>query len=263
MSQDSKGKLAKVVTLHRQTGDDSQLPLLPARIQAETPARRGTADLKLFVRTIDGHDYAVKTVEDHPLLPISEFLCYKLAMVCNLPVPYSQLINMGNGNCAFGSRFEGAVTEWAANGPTFQLEAFKDAAETVSAILAFDLFVGNVDRHRGNFLFRKNRSNRWVPLAIDYSRAMFVQGFPNDRFPMEKSERTQVTLALMKAADFWKGPFAVFSLDSLMNVKQEHIQHWFREVPGAWFSDDQKRGFLEWWQSPSFRDRINKVYDLI
>jgi hypothetical protein len=205
----------------------------------------------------------VKTVDDHPLLPISEFLCYKLAMSCNLPVPYSQLIDMGNGRYAFGSRFEGAVTEWAAMGATFQLEAFKDAAETVSAILAFDLFVGNVDRHRGNFLFRKNRSNRWVPLAIDYSRAMFVQGFPNDRFPMDKNERTQVTIALMKAADFWNGPFAVFSLDSLMNITHEHIMHWLREVPTDWLPEDQKRSFLEWWQSPSFRDRINKVYSLL
>jgi hypothetical protein len=263
MTQKSTGKLAPVVQLRRESQNTAQLPLLPLRVQADVPSRRRSADMKTFVRTIDGHDYATKTTDDHPLLPASEYLCYRIAAACNLPVPYSQVINIGSGQFAFGSRVEGSVTEWAAMGPGLQLQAFRDAAEAVSAILAFDLFIGNVDRHRGNFLFRKNQSGHWAPLAIDYSRALLVKGFPNDRFPMPVGENTQVTIALMKNAGFWKGPYAVFSLESMRDITQDHIDHWFKEIPVAWLSDEQRGSFLAWWKSPAFLERMTSTFRLL
>jgi hypothetical protein len=227
------------------------------------PSARGTADLKQFVRTEDGHDYAVKSTDEHPSLPASEFICYRLAASCSLPVPYSQVIELREDTYAFGSRIEGGVTEWAAMGPSKAREAFNAASEIVSAILAFDLFVGNVDRHTGNFLFRKNSSGQWVPLAIDYSRALLIRGFPNDTFPMATNENTQITIAQMKLANFWSGPFAIKTVELLRSIGVEHLRHWMIEMPNAWLTDESRRLLIEWWQSDSFKSRLDKMYGLL
>src|SRR5262249_1687833 len=139
-----------------------QLPLLPLQVDASWPANLGTADLKHLVRTRDGHCYAVKTTDDHPLMPATEYLCYKLAAACGLSVPFSSLIELRPHVMAFGSRLEAGVHGWTALGPAAQFKAYELMAEPISATLAFDLFVGNVDRHRGNFIFRLNSQDNWV-----------------------------------------------------------------------------------------------------
>ena len=164
---------------------------------------------------------------------------------------------------AFGSRFEGGVIDQKSVGTGNQLQMFKDCAGPVSAILALDVFVGNEDRHRGNFLFRKNFEEMWVPVAIDYSRALFVRGFPDDTFPMSSTCHTNNTIKVLKSAEIWDGPFAVFALDSLRNVQRSNILHWMNEMPPRWLSPPLKHRFVDCWQSDEFRQRLEKVYDSI
>ena len=164
---------------------------------------------------------------------------------------------------AFGSRFEGDVIDQKSVGTGNQLQMFKDCAGPVSAILALDVFVGNEDRHRGNFLFRKNFEEMWVPVAIDYSRALFVRGFPDDTFPMSSTCHTNNTIKVLKSAEIWDGPFAVFALDSLRNVQRSNILNWMNEMPPRWLSPPLKHRFVDWWQSDKFHQRLEKVYDSI
>ena len=162
-----------------------QLPLLPLRVDATIPSPLKSADLKELVQTIDGHIYAYKSLKDDEHLPASEFLCYRMAAACRLPVPFSALIEKtSGGEIGFGSRFEGGIEDPARLSAHDQLNMFRDSKGPVSAILALDHFVGNDDRHKGNFIFRRNFNEKWVPLAIDYSRALYVRGFPNDEFPL-------------------------------------------------------------------------------
>ncbi len=268
MAGESRRKGGDVVRMRSpQASSPAQLPLLPLRANAEIPAAFGSADLKRIVRTLDGHYYAVKSAQDHPMLPASEFLCYRLAASCHLPVPFSAVVEMQAQNqqkeYVFGSRFEGGITEFTTKGPSVDLEMFRQSAEPVSAVLAFDLFVGNEDRHRGNFLFRKNRDERWVPLAIDYSRALLVRDFPNDVFPIPEESNTRRTIHLLKRAGLWQGPFAVFSLESLAEVTSDHLRHWFMEMPSEWMSEAAKATLLQWWSSDSFKRRLNDLYDLL
>ncbi|WP_143171510.1 HipA domain-containing protein [Rhizobacter sp. OV335] len=254
-----------VVVPIRSTGDAQapQLSLLPLQIDAEFESRFATADLKKVVRARDGHFYAVKSQTVHPLLPASEYLCYQLASACQIAVPFSAVLTDSAGRYFFGSRFEGGATELTAQGPTRGLEMFKQAAKEVSAALAFDLFVGNEDRHRNNFLFRKNYQEQWAPLAIDYSRALLVRDFPNDTFPVPESSNTRSTIKLMKASGLWQGPFAIFSLSTLQGVSAEHVLHWCNEMPEQWLPQERRQLLLNWWDSPAFTERLNAIYDLL
>ncbi|WP_372825196.1 hypothetical protein [Polaromonas sp.] len=264
MATPNKSQQSKVVAINPSAQATEQLPLLPLRVAASVASPFPTADLKTIVRTLDHHFYALKSVTEHPLLPATEFLCYRLASACGLPVPYSAIIEVEpNGELAFGSRFEGGVVGQKAVGTGDQLQMFKDCADPISAILALDVFVGNEDRHRGNFLFRKNYQDSWVPVAIDYSRALFVRGFPDDSFPISPNCNTRNTINVLKRTEIWNGPFAVFALDSLRNVQRANISHWLNEMPAAWLPPPVKSRLVDWWQSTEFHQRIEKVYESI
>ena len=137
----------------------------------------------------------------------------------------SSLIEVKPGELAFGSRFEGGLNEWNVLSPAKKFEATQTSCQPLSGILAFDLFIGNEDRHQGNFVWRKNFKEEWVPFAIDYSRAFLVRGFPSDDFPVSELSNTRITIAAFKKAQAWQAPFALFTLQQLQNIKSENIQH--------------------------------------
>jgi hypothetical protein len=242
---------------------DSQMPLLPLPADAEFPATFRTADLKTIVRARDGHFYAVKSASEDALLPASEFLCYRLASACHVAVPFSTVLETKPGEFAFGSRFEGETTDAIVQGPTRTLEMLKDCSNQVSATLAFDMFVGNEDRHFGNFLFRPNVKSQWAPLAIDYSRAFLVRGFPDDHFPLPVTCKTRTTINQLKRADLWRGPYAVIAVGALQQVTAEHILHWLDEMPSGWLPTPQRVKLIQWWGSTQFQERLNALYDLL
>lgn len=263
MATSAASSTAKVVNLHAGRLTHGQMSLLPLRVDVAMSSDFGSADLKKLVMTHDRHYYAVKLQSDHPLLPASEFICYKLAAACNLSVPFSSFIEMPNQEIGFGSRFEGGLSEWNLLSPSERFGVYQESSKLISGILAFDLFVGNEDRHMGNFVWRKNHDERWVPFAIDYSRAFLVRGFPHDDFPVPISSHTRSTIAARKKADSWEGPYAVFTLEQLHNVQVEHIAHWFNEMPISWVPIDDKNKFLEWWGSSARLDRLNAIFELL
>ena len=254
---------SNVVHLRRSQPEGQLSLLLPLLVESLIPARFHSADLTYIGRSIDGHDYAIKTTDDHPLLPASEFLCYQLASACNLAVPFSAVMDLADGKLAFGSRFEGGIYEVPTYGPRQQFEALAESANGVSATLAFDLFVGNADRHIGNFLFRKNQAKQWTITGIDFSRAFLVRQFPNDEFPLRPDSHTRKTIALMKDRQLWQGPFAVNSISRLLNVQRGHLEHWFKEMPPEWLSVQDQNTLMEWWQSPAFHKRVTEVLQLL
>jgi hypothetical protein len=267
MAKNQSSSAQKVVALRSKDPSTTairQLPLLPLRVDATIPSPLKSADLKELVQTIDGHIYAYKSLEDNENLPASEFLCYRMAAACRLPVPFSALIEKTpGGEIGFGSRFEGGIEDPARLSAHDQLNMFRDSKGPVSAILALDHFVGNDDRHKGNFIFRRNFNEKWVPLAIDYSRALYVRGFPDDESPLPEACNTRRTVGLLKSSDMWDGPFAVFALEYLAEVQKEHVAHWLEEMPLAWLNQTKRQALVEWWQSDQFSSRLQAVYSAI
>ncbi len=62
------------------------------------------ADLKRIAHYDDGHDYAMKRVEDDHRLPLSEWVSYHLFKACGIPVPDYAILIRGQLPPAFGSR---------------------------------------------------------------------------------------------------------------------------------------------------------------
>jgi hypothetical protein len=255
---------SKVVAIRpKDYRSSGQISLLPLVVDAEYPAHFGSADLRTIVKSIDGHYYAIKSETDVSGLPASEFLCYRIATACNLAVPFSAVMQLSNSELVFGSRFEGGIVDVSTISPSEELQMFKAGANAISGALAIDLFVGNEDRHKGNFIFRKNHKGEWVPTAIDFSRALFVRGFPGDPFPVSEQCNTRTTIKLLKNSELWRGPFAVHAVTKLFQVERNHVEHWLDEMPLEWLPIRQRTNLLDWWESNARSERIKQVMALL
>jgi hypothetical protein len=236
--------------------------LFPLKVRSTRTATFGTADLKTVARTHDGQDYAVKQLSDGPLIPASEFFAYHLCPACQIAVPYWALLEMLSGELAFGSRFEGGHKEWKDfSGPSRQ-NLLQEAAESVSAILALDVFLGNYDRHFGNFLFRPNLSKQWSAMAIDYSRAVFVNGLPMGPLPPPTCH-TSNTIVALKKLQAWNGPAAVFAATAIQAVTVPAVRQWFEDLPEDWLDANQRQAVLSWWGGTEFSQRITETLNAL
>lgn len=238
-----------------------QLPLLPLKVSWVGPNPFGTGvDLRHVVMTADGMDFAVKSVADHPMLPASEFLGYRLAQSCQLAVPHAQTLEMPGGEMVFGSRIEAGARSPAT--PQERMTAVAACAESMSATLALDLFLANDDRHLGNFLIRENRNGQPCAMVIDFSRALFVNGFPDDQFPQSETNTT-TTIAILRSLAMWRMPAAIATIQQLQAIGPEHIDHWLREMPPAWLPIAKRTRLLAWWGSPDYHARLTAVLALL
>ncbi len=140
---------------------------LPVRPRYCVPANHGTADCNLFCFCDDGCDYAVKTTNPNKLVPHSEWFCTHLGEMVGLASPPCKLVELQN-DVAFGSRWESGhdPDQWWIRATNGQIDA-QHIAPTLSRIFAFDLFVGNIDRHAKNYIVgSKIAGHLYYPLII-------------------------------------------------------------------------------------------------
>jgi hypothetical protein len=236
--------------------------LFPTKIRSTRPAASGTADLKLIGTAFDGQEYAIKQVSDHPLLPASEFFAHRLFPACQLAVPYSVVLEMPDGSLAFGSRWEGGVSLWKDFPGPDQMAVLQEASETVSAIIGVDLFLGNHDRHLGNFLYRRNLTGQWRAIAIDFSRAVFVNGIPMGPMPPAGCN-TANAMTVLRQINAWKTAPASLAASAIPGVSQTALGQWFTDMPDSWLDAAQRQVVLSWWGGSDFQQRIAKTLALL
>lgn len=265
MAQQSKpASKGNVISLRSGDALGGQLPLLALQVNTSMSSDLGTADLERIVGCNDSHFYALKSMEVHTLLPATEYLCYKIAGACEVPTPMGAIVlTPPNQIPAFGSRWEGGLTELTARGAVSVLELYRECSGVLSATLALDLFLGNDDRHMKNFLFRKTHGERFAAIAIDYSRAFLVKGFPFDQFPQSANTRTNATINLHKRGETWNGPFAVHALGRVLEISTAHLEHWINEMPKEWLSRSDAAKLLHWWGSDAKNERFNRTLQML
>lgn len=264
MAQSKPSAKGNIVPIRGGMGVASQLPLLALQAHTAISSNLGSADLKKIVRCHDSHFYALKSLDDHPLLPATEFLCYKIAAACEVPTPVGAIVlTPPNQLPAFGSRWEGGLTELSVRGPVAVMELYRECSGVMSATLALDLFLGNEDRHMGNFLFRRTHGDRFAAVAIDYSRAFLIKGFPQDRFPQSPNTATRTTINSHQKSGIWNGPLAVHALSQILRVTTEHLGHWMKEMPSEWLPASDAANLLQWWGTDAFRERFNQTLQML
>lgn len=229
----------------------------PVHIAREIPNPFPTADLKVVAVGQDGCEYALKRLLDHPDLPASEWFCYHLGYKIQLALP--PFAEMTDGTTqSFGSRFEGGVKQWADYSPTEQYPLLNLCGKEMSRILALDMFVGNDDRHLNNFLFRNQKiAGATIVFAMDFSRGLFVQGWPRDFCPMRSDTNSMMTLALLKSLGIWGQAAAKLTLASIQSVSALEIEAWLLEMPVSWVQRSRIAEVKAWWSSAELNQRLS------
>lgn len=244
-----------------------QKTLLPVEVITTYTANLGSADLKIIVEGRDGKHYAVKTVADgNGRVPASELFCYELAYKVVIPTPPYSFIAMPSGELAFGSVWEGGVVNGnkAINYQTFIHSVLVGSTPVAnlkrffSRLYAFDLFVNNVDRHWGNYLWRTSFGDSIIALAFDFSRACFEidhEGFE----ATEPATKTQLIFSMLNVTNNYMRSEAVDCLEQIRKISTEDISAILSNFPTHWMSKADRQKYIEWWGSSARNDRIDAL----
>ncbi|WP_043309310.1 HipA family kinase [Pseudomonas sp. ML96] len=240
-----------------------QKKIFPVDILTEYPNTQGSADLKLIVNGRDGKDYAVKKPNDGKgKVPASELLCYELAYRVTIPTPSWAFINLSDGDIGFGSVWEGGVAKIAHINQIISILQYKVKVNNLKVFLsrlyAFDLFVNNVDRHWGNYLWRESYDQSFITLAFDFSRACFETG--HDKYDaFDPGCNTQSTFTLINLTMNYDRQEAIKCLDDLLAITPSEIEDMIKDMPHTWMTASEKKSYIDWWASSARTDRIATI----
>lgn len=141
------------------------------------------------------------------------------------------------------------------------------AAPTLSSLLssiyAFDLAIGNEDRHLGNFLSIEIAGTKRL-FAFDYSRALFLTwplvGFPLawTKFAVGPSNTLEWGRHL-RAAHGFDLPSALRTVERLEKLDVAVVQSLITEMPTNWLPDPPRSDFLQWWTDGRRSKRLDDL----
>lgn len=229
--------------------------LYRTKIKHLIPGNRGGADLAYSGVGEDGMSWVVKLRSPQPYLPITEWLGYHIYEACGLPVPYYGVLELPNGDTAFGSRVEGGLEQIAGRSAADLIPDLSSCTETICGVLALDLWYGNEDRHFSNFLWRRNDLGQAAPMAIDFSRAFLVRGWPAQdlrRVPCN----TNTLVTFMRQAGLWRTDVASLALARAASITAPVCRAWLDDSPPDWLDIKDKDTLTGWWSSQPFHERI-------
>lgn len=232
------------------------------------PPGVASADCGQVCRCDDGCDYVIKdgvSKSSTPLVPHSEWLCSQLGELVGIAAPPHKVIDMRDGTLAFGSRWSGGVVRpdtpggWVERVRTKAID-LDDIKDALSRIYAFDQFVSNVDRHRGNFIVHDQHAGLAV-LANDYSRAWARQGFPLPDAPLPACNTVseQRNLKILWGAEYIMPDTVDEFLNKLSQITKAQVERIIDDHLSIWLPVNLKRDILTWWDSSDRTDRINGI----
>jgi hypothetical protein len=132
-----------------------------------------------------------------------------------------------------------------------------ECADRLSIAYALDLFIGNKDRHFGNFLFRRNSLGSRTIMPIDYSHAWWIEGWP----PVDITQSASATrnhLDIVRAIGLWRSAHALMALGTLSQIRKETIDAWLQTAPNEWVDNAQCEAMLNWWGSSAMQARVSE-----
>lgn len=239
----------------------SLIPLDVAEIYSNTT---GSADLSAIATCTNGRDYALKLISDgNGKVPATEMFCYELARKLQIATPHFEIIRMRDSSFAFGSAWEGGVDP-----VTKYLQAVdilkgtkkvRGLIEFLSKVYALDLFVNNIDRHFGNYLFRDSIHNSVIPLAYDFGRAWYAYD-PFGYQALEAiDENTQDWHQIICTHGQFDENLALATLDAIQGISANEISVIINEFPNGWLSATDATEFVDWWSNGGMADRVAEL----
>lgn len=235
----------------------TQGALFPLKVKHHQPARGNGRDLRVEAIGEDGMEWALKRQAEHPMLPASEFLCYRVAQACALATPLDAILTDTDGAPVFGSRIEAGLVELSKLPQSEVIQRIKSCSNRMSACYAIDLMFGNEDRHFGNFLYRERADGTLACMVIDWSRAWWVRGWPPQQI-CGKSSNTTIHMQILRAVGLWSAPDALLTLGTVSSIPSAAVERWLGDMPTQWLSSAERDTLCTWWGSDAFHARISE-----
>jgi hypothetical protein len=256
-------KASKTLSMAKTYHVSYQTELLPIDALQIHCNNQGSADLQVIVTGSNNKDYAVKTIQDgRGFVPATELFCYELAKLINIPTPNYDLITMRDGSFAFGSTWEGGVSPIKDINQVIAIltgkTIIRDLNLFLSRVYAFDLFINNIDRHFGNYLFRES-FNSMIGLAFDYSRAWYEVGAFSFDSLNDKETKTQQCHSFIKDYNKYDRLEASKTLDKILSIEAKSIEAILQKIPDDWLETQAKNEVAHWWASDSMELRISTL----
>lgn len=191
-------------------------------------------------------DYVAKRFD--PGIPVraNELICSMLAEAVGLATPAFRVIEDTDNELLFGSQI------YADTG-TSQAQMLAPAApnsvalDQVSRIAAFDLFVGNPDRHLNNYLVRPQNGVDRI-LAMDFSHALLAAS-PPLTLPLPSSCKTILRGRHLRARWGFNSQPAKDCAARLGQLPQSTGRELVNQVPPGWLPGTLATVFVRWWES--------------
>lgn len=235
------------------------MSLFDLRVDSLVPPVGMGKSLRTNAIAEDGMDYAVKSAADKTHLPLTEWLASRLAQAVHLSTPHVVVLVMPDGSRALGSRLESgllSLEDTIRNGAD-QVSILRPCIRQLSACYALDLFLGNTDRHFGNFLFRKNSLGDLSLMPIDYDHAWLCNGWP----PTDITSlpcKTTTHLKMLPPMGLWSSAEAIMALSRIDQLSADRINTWMDDCPEEWVTPEVRDNIVTWWGQSDFHDRVTK-----
>ncbi len=222
------------------------LPIAIKIIQ-QIPANLDSADLKVIGLADDNHDYALKRIEDHHLLPITEWVGHQLCRAVGLATPDFATVWLDDQTPAFGSRLE-QVQQLGLPLNLMQLAQYfgSDMRAATEPIFAVDAFLPNDDRHARNFMWRTSTIGV-VPLAFDFSRAWLVSGSPFGSFPLNNTHNTIQMWAYLKNNFSYTAP--ALTMQKIEALSNDWLETVLQAAPPQWIAGFDIKPTIDFWKT--------------
>ncbi|WP_144777975.1 HipA family kinase [Marinobacter maritimus] len=220
----------------------------------------GTADCQTIGTATNGKDYAIKTVnEGNGHIPSSELFSYELARELQIATPEYNIIKMRDESLAFGSMWEGGALDIRNQQVILGILQgeiiVRGLKSFFSKVYALDIFINNIDRHFGNYLFRGGY-NSTIALAYDYSRAWYAFApfdYQSASDPVQNTYRCHVTI---KKFDMFDKIVTQNTLDEISRIPKDTIDQILSLIPEQWLNSNERNDFLNWWADGSMQERV-------
>ena len=237
--------------------------LFPTRLVDEEPANMKTADLKFVGRDEHGNKYALKTLDDDPLLPLTEWFCYNLCRLVGVATPDYEIVERIHGDKAFGSKWDHGAEQInpSSMNPIEVQSLLKDSHKSVSRILSVDAFLPNEDRHLRNLLFRIT-SGRTLALAFDWSRTRIFDPLPFNNWPWEPNGNSAKLANGLMRANMLDGASVTDLMQRLSTCTPADVEKILLSSPDEWRQGVDTSAIIDWWANNA-RDRVNDATRLV
>ncbi|RLB67910.1 MAG: hypothetical protein DRH03_10435 [Deltaproteobacteria bacterium] len=219
----------------------------------------GSVDMRAFGVGSDNRDYAIKQLTDGSgRIPATEMFCYELAQCFDIATPGYTIVKLRDGSLAFGSVIEGGVGQ--IKNLVEAIEIFKGRPpvrglkEFFSKVYAFDLFINNIDRHLGNYLFRHSLRST-IAMAFDFGRAWYeidAYGYQ----ATNQDNKTQAGHVIISQYNQYDLTIARQTLREIAALPKSRVEAILNSIPNDWFHDSFAADFLNWWGSEDMSKRI-------